>query len=127
MCRSHGKTILTISVKKLFKNVEKPLDKLQKMCYNTITKRKREVNKMDFKCVSVFSTEELMNLKNEVEKVLNARRGQEAQKIWDTIMTNFRALYDMGATNTMVTDNETLEEVFYQFNSKPEWEFDNDD
>ena len=82
---------------------------------------------MDFKCVSVFSTEELMNLKNEVEKVLNARRGQEAQKIWDTIMTNFRALYDMGATNTMVTDNETLEEVFYQFNSKPEWEFDNDD
>lgn len=82
---------------------------------------------MDFKCVSVFSTEELMNLKEEVEKVLNARRGQEAQKIWDNIMTNFRALYDMGTTDTMITDNETVEELFYQFNSKPEWEFDNKD
>ena len=42
-------------------------------------------------------------------------------------MTNFRALYDMGATDTMVTDNNTLEEVFYQFNSKPEWQFDDFD
>ena len=82
---------------------------------------------MDFKCVAVFSTEELMNLKKEVEEVLNARRGQEAQKIWDNIMTNFRALYDTGAIDTMITDNETVEELFYQFHSKPEWKFDDDD
>ena len=82
---------------------------------------------MDFKCVSVFSTEELINLKEEVEKVLNARRGQEAQKIWDNIMTNFRTLWDMGTADTKITDNNTLEELFYLFNSKPEWEFDNED
>ena len=69
----------------------------------------------------------LMNLKKEVEKTLNARRAQEAQKIWDSIMTNFRALYDMDAIDTMITDNETLEDLFYQFHSKPEWEFDDDE
>ena len=81
---------------------------------------------MNFGCVSVLSAEDLMDLKKEVEKVLNARRAEEAQKLWDNIMTNFRALYDMGATDTMITDNETVEELFYQFNSKPEWEFDNE-
>lgn len=34
MYRPHGKAVLTISVKKLFKNVEKPLDKSTEMCYN---------------------------------------------------------------------------------------------
>ena len=39
---------------------------------------------MDFKCVAVLSTEELMNLKEEVEEVLNARRGQEAKRFGTT-------------------------------------------
>lgn len=57
---------------------------------------------MDFRCISVLSTEELMNLKEEVEKVLNDRRAEEAQKIWDSIMDSFRALVRMEATDTMV-------------------------
>ena len=82
---------------------------------------------MDFKCVAVLSTEELMNLKKEVEKTLNARRGQEAQKIWDDIMTNFRALMDLEVKDTMITANDTLDDVYYQLYSRPEWEIDNDD
>ena len=83
---------------------------------------------MDFKCISVLSTEDLMDLKEEVEKVLNARRAEEAQKIWDDIMTNFRALYDIGVTNnTLITDNETVEELFYQFHSNPEWEIEDEE
>ena len=82
---------------------------------------------MDFKCIAVLGTEELMNLKEEVEKVLNARRGQEAQKIWDNIISEFRALYDMGATDTMVTDSRTVEELYCQFHEKPEWEFYDED
>jgi len=39
MYRPHGKAVLTVSVKKLFKNVEKPLDKQHKMCYNKYVKR----------------------------------------------------------------------------------------
>ena len=82
---------------------------------------------MNFGCVSVLSTEDLMDLKKEVEKILNDRRGQEAQKIWDDIMTNFRALMKMDAQETMITDNDTLDDLYCQIHSKPEWEFDNDD
>lgn len=81
---------------------------------------------MDFKCVAVLSTEELMNLKKEVEKVLNARRGQEAQKIWDTIMANLNALIDMNADCTMVTDSADLLDLYHILHERPDWEFDFD-
>jgi len=82
---------------------------------------------MDFKCISVLSTEELMNLKEEVEKVLNDRRAEEAQKIWDSIMDSFRALVRMNATDTMVTDNESVYDLYNQFCVTPEWEFEEED
>ena len=82
---------------------------------------------MDFKYVSVFSTEELMSLKKEVEEVLNTRRGEEAQKIWDNIMTNFHTLMNMDVKDTMITNNDTLDDLYYQLSSRPEWEFNNDD
>lgn len=82
---------------------------------------------MDFKCISVLSTEQLMDLKEEVEKVLNDRRAEEAQKIWDSIMDSFRALVRMNAPDTMVTDNESVYDLYNQFSVTPEWEFEEED
>lgn len=82
---------------------------------------------MDFKCIAVLSTEELMNLKEEVEKVLNDRRAEEAQKIWDSIMDSFRKLIKMGVSDTMVTDNESTYHLYNQFSVIPEWEFEEED
>lgn len=79
---------------------------------------------MDFKCVSVLSTEELMNLKKEVEKTLSSRRGQEAQKIWDNIITNFKVLIDMDAHDTMMTDSDNLLDLYSQLRERPAWTFD---
>lgn len=82
---------------------------------------------MDFKCVSVLSTEELKNLQREIEKVLNGRRGEETQKIWDKIMMDFRILIDMNAQYTMVTEDYTLNDMYYLFHSKPQWKFEGED
>jgi len=82
---------------------------------------------MDFKCISVLSTEDLMNLKEEVEKVLNARRAEEAQKIWDSIINSFRTLIRMNTPDTMVTDNESVYDLYNQFSVTPEWEFEEED
>ena len=82
---------------------------------------------MDFKCISVLSTEDLMDLKEEVEKVLNARRAEEAQKIWDSIINSFRTLIRMNTPDTMVTDNESVYDLYNQFSVTPEWEFEEED
>ena len=82
---------------------------------------------MDFKCVSVLSTEELVSLKEEVEKVLNVRRAEEAQKIWDSIINSFRTLIRMNTPDTMVTDNESVYDLYNQFSATPEWEFEEED
>ena len=81
---------------------------------------------MDFRCVSVLSTEDLIDLKKEIEKTLTDRRGQEAQKIWNNIMANFQALVAMNANNTIVTESDDLLDLYHQFHSHPEWEFDFD-
>jgi hypothetical protein len=83
---------------------------------------------MNFKCgIAALSTEELMELKEEVEQALNDRREQEAQKIWDNIMANFRELVNLDVHNTMVTGNDSILDLYHQFPSKPEWEFDDED
>lgn len=81
---------------------------------------------MNLLSISNLTTQELIFLKQDIEAELYDRRSDEAQQIWDNILSYFDKLKNIGANSTLVMESqyEMLGDLCDKLIVNPDWTFD---